>query len=399
MAKIRSTHNDHYLSLIAIIFIVTFVCKFFLQKENEDDGDEKVAVRIDIENRQQRKMVEKLISPGVNLKNKKYLEASVNWKQFFFLQNNGLNPALQIELERDQVVDPQFNTFTQFDFLVQSLQRDNPEIVHIEKIGSGSVDGLPIWGIKISDNPLDDENEPAVLFSATHHAQEPLGLELCLYLMDYLCSNYGHNKRVTKWIDNAEIWFVPVINPDGYYLIMDGNKSLHFWRKNLRDNNMNNVFDPETDGIDLNRNYDYNWDKESDPDCESWHYRGPYPFSEKETQAIRNLTLREKFVFNLDFHSHGEVILYPWENDNPPGDLKFVEKLAHQIAAQINKKNSTETYAARPLNGNLGQCSVWMHGKAGVQSFTVEMGDSHFPAGREISQIISENAKEAALDI
>ncbi|MBD3288027.1 hypothetical protein GF337_04420 [candidate division KSB1 bacterium] len=394
MAKTLSKHNDHYLSLIAIVFFITFLCKLFLLKE-KNNANEKVVVRIDIQSRQQKQSIEKFLPAGIDLDNKKYLEASVNWKQFFFLQKIGLNPALQIEVDRNEIIDPQFHTFTQFDYLVRSLKRDYPAIVHIEQIGTGSVEGLPIWGIKISDNPTVNENEPAILLTAVHHAQEPLGLELCLYLMDYLCSNYEHNKRVTKWIEEVEIWFVPVINPDGFYLIMDGSKSLHFWRKNLRDNNLNSVFDPETDGIDLNRNYDYNWHKEGDPNCESWHYRGPFPFSEKETQAIRNLTLRENFVFNLDFHSHGEVILYPWDNELPPADIDFVKKLANQIAVQIQKKDGPKSYEIRPLNGNLGQCSVWMHGKAGVQSFTVEMGDSHLPAGRDISRIILENANGA----
>ncbi len=394
MVKIRSKFNDNYLSVIAIIFVLTFLLKLIVTKEKKD-ANEKVLIRIDLESKQQRKLLQKFISDKTNIGDKKFIEASVNWKQFFFLQNNGFNPAVQIELNRNEVIDPQFHTFTQFDYLVRSFKKEYPHIVHLEKIGTGSVDEFPIWGIKISDNPDIDENEPAVLFTATHHAQEPLGLELCLYLIDHLCTNYERNKHVKKWIDETEIWFVPIVNPDGYYLIMDSNRSLHFWRKNLRDNNQNSVFDPEIDGTDLNRNYDYNWHIESDSAHKSWHYRGPFPFSENETQAIRNLTLREKFVFNLDFHSHGEVILYPWDNAPLPGDIEFVKKLAQQIASRIQKKDVPEPYEIRPLNGNLGQCSVWMHGKAGVQSFTVEMGDCHLPAGRDIAKIILENANGA----
>ena len=394
MVKIRSKLNDNYLSLVVIIFVFTFIWKLIVTKV-KDSEDDKVLIRIDIESQQQRKQLSNFISDGIELENKKYIEASVNWKQFCLLQNNGFDPAIQIELNRDEVIDPQFHTFTQFDYLVRSLKNDYPDIVHIEKIGAGSVEEYPIWAIKISDNPTIDEKEPAVLFTATHHAQEPLGLELCLYLIDHFCTNYERDKRVKRWIDESEIWLVPVVNPDGYHLIMDSNNSLHFWRKNLRDNNQNSVFDPEIDGTDLNRNYDYNWHVESDSAYKSWHYRGPYPFSENETQAIRNLTLREKFVFNLDFHSHGEVILYPWDNAPPPGDIEFVKKLAQQIASQIQKKDVPEPYDIRPLNGNLGQCSVWMHGKASVQSFTVEMGYCHLPAGRDISKIILQNANGA----
>ena len=66
-----------------------------------------------------------------------------------------------------------------------------------------------------------------------------------------------------KWVDNLEIWFVPVVNPDGYQFVFN-NQSQIIWRKNLRDNNNDGKFSPEIDGVDLNRNYDYHWAIEGD---------------------------------------------------------------------------------------------------------------------------------------
>ena len=119
-----------------------------------------------------------------------------------------------------------------------------------------------------------------------------------------------------------------MLNPDGYFLVMDEKKSPQYWRKNMSDNNRNGIFDPDKDGVDINRNYDFNWADEGDSNPKSWYYRGPYPFSEKETRALRDLALREKFVFHLDYHSYGEVILYPWDNFTAPPDLGLVIKLA-----------------------------------------------------------------------
>jgi hypothetical protein len=41
-------------------------------------------------------------------------------------------------------------------------------------------------------------------------------------------------------------------------------------------------------------------------------YRGTGPFSEPETQAVRDFCASREFVMSLSYHSYGELILYPW---------------------------------------------------------------------------------------
>ena len=60
MVKIRSKFNDNYLSLIVIIFILTFLWKLFATKKN-NNADEKVLVRIDVESQQKRNLIKKFI--------------------------------------------------------------------------------------------------------------------------------------------------------------------------------------------------------------------------------------------------------------------------------------------------------------------------------------------------
>ena len=86
----------------------------------------------------------------------------------------------------------------------------------------------------------------------------------------------------------TELWFVPVMNPDGYQYTFDTER---LWRKNLRDNDG----DGQTtigDGVDPNRNYPehFKYDEEgSSKISSSQTYRGPGPASEPETQAIMGL--------------------------------------------------------------------------------------------------------------
>ncbi|MDZ7260874.1 MAG: M14 family zinc carboxypeptidase [candidate division KSB1 bacterium] len=146
---------------------------------------------------------------------------------------------------------------------------------------------------------------------------------------------------------------------------------------------------------DLNRNYDFNWAVGGDDNPSSWFYRGPYPFSEKETQALRDLTLRENFVFGIGYHSFGETILFPWGNFTEPPDLELIVELAEAMASRIKKQSGKGSYSVLPLNGRVGQSSVWMYGAAGVIDFIVETGDEYFPPGKEIEKIAQENAKAA----
>jgi carboxypeptidase T len=313
-----------------------------------------------------------------------------------FAQNREeLDPEVRSEIPSEQAVDPLFHNYSEIVAKIEYYKTNYPEIVQVEKIGTGSVYHLPIWAIKISDNPYEDEAEPAILFTALHHAKELLGSEVCLYLLDYLCKNYAENSKVRQWVNDLEIWIVPVVNPDGLYLAIDSKFAPQFWRKNLSDNNSNGRFDAEKDGVDLNRNYDFNWASEGDNDSRSWYYRGPFPFSEEETQAIRDLTYRERFVFHLDFHSYGEVILYPWDNFTTLADQRLIIDLAKEMAKGIQKNGQLARYSISALNGKLGQSSVWMRGKMGILSYIIEVGDSHFPKGRELPEIIAQGANAA----
>jgi len=115
-------------------------------------------------------------------------------------------------------------------------------------------EGNPIYWMRISDNPNTDETEPELMYSAIHHAREPASLSQLVFYMWYLLENYGINDEVTYLLDNVEMYFVPLINPDGYIYneqIQPNGGGL--WRKNRRNNGGGEY------GVDLNRNYSYQY--------------------------------------------------------------------------------------------------------------------------------------------
>ena len=175
----------------------------------------------------------------------------------------------------------------------------NPSICTLQSIGT-SIEGRDIWAMKISDNVGTTEDEPRVLYLGCHHAREIITVEIPLYIMYWLTDNYGTDSLATYLVDNREIWIVPLMNPDGReYVEHTGD-----WRKNRRNNG------DGTYGVDLNRNWGYMWgydDIGSDPYTGGETYRGTGPFSEPETQAIRDLMLNYQFSTAVAYHSHGRL--------------------------------------------------------------------------------------------
>ncbi|MFN5785508.1 MAG: M14 family zinc carboxypeptidase [Flavobacteriia bacterium] len=165
----------------------------------------------------------------------------------------------------------------------------------------------PIYFVKISDSPAtNDATEPKVLYTAIHHAREPMSLMETIFYMWYLLENYGTNDEVTYLVNNMQMYFVPCINPDGYlYNEQTNPNGGGMWRKNRRNNG-------GSYGVDLNRNYSYGWGTtgtSTNPGNDT--YCGPSAFSEPETQAIRWLVQNNNFITAFNAHTYAEEILFP----------------------------------------------------------------------------------------
>ncbi|NIR49823.1 hypothetical protein GWO43_14975 [candidate division KSB1 bacterium] len=328
-------------------------------------------------------------------KGKNYVEATVSQNELQQIKKSGFKVAMVSTRGRNTSIPPFYKTLEEIESDLHRLQLKYPNILAVEKIGESTALKLPIWAAKISDNAAESEDEPRILFMGVHHAREPIGANICLRIMESLCEGYDTDNKIEEWVDDLEIWLVPVVNPDGYKYVMDNNLHFPWWRKNLRDNDGDGLFNPLYDGVDLNRNYDYNWDEGGDGKPNSWFYRGRSPFSENETKSILRLALRENFVIGISYHSYGESILFPWGNYNRPPDLELIVEIASEMAARIRKESGRGRYSILPLNGRVGQSSIWMYGQLRVLDYIVEVGTEYFPAEEHIDFILDEHLKGA----
>ena len=165
-------------------------------------------------------------------------------------------------------------------------------------------EGRHIFALKISDNVSVDEDEPAMLVAATHHAREIGTPVIAFEAADRLTAGYDIDPRITDAVNGHEIWIAPVWNPDGYNYVFTTN---NLWRKNRR------VFSSGV-GVDQNRNYEQAWGTScaGSTSVGSETYKGPSAASEPETRTMMTWSETERFAKVIDYHSYGREVLYAY---------------------------------------------------------------------------------------
>jgi len=292
----------------------------------------------------------------------------------------------------------EFHSYSELEQDLLALEERFPQIARVTVIGE-SLEGRNIYALIISDNVSADEDEAEVLFIGCHHAREWISVEVPFLLGKYLLEHYDSDPRIRNLVNNSQVWIIPLLNPDGLEY------SIHFyryWRKNRRDNGDGSY------GVDPNRNYDYKWgldDAGSSPNPSSNIYRGKAPFSEPETQTIRDLFPSRNFQALVSYHSYSQIILYPWGYTNVPSekdDLLF--EMSNQMSNLMQSVNGT-VYAYGPAASSLyftnGDTTDWALGIHNIPAFTIELPPidelygGFFNAEEEIQPIFNENLPAA----
>lgn len=228
--------------------------------------------------------------------------------------------------------------------------------------------GQTVYYVRMtSDQGLAEGSKPAMLFTSMIHSREVSSLMSNIYFMWYLLENYGTDERVTELLDNNEIYFIPVVNPDGLLwneTIAPGGGGMQ--RKNLRpDTGTSTVSSGNTSrGVDLNRNFDYFWGSAgsgSSGSGSSDSYRGPSPFSEPESRILRDFMLYDSgdpgtdpdrdFQIVLMNHTFANVIPHPY--GGIPGNVSGREDEMHAWHAEMTRYNRYVSGATvfTPANG------------------------------------------------
>jgi hypothetical protein len=191
---------------------------------------------------------------------------------------------------------------------IEALAAAHPTLCQLQTIGA-STQGRPIRALRLRGRGRDGgegAERPRLLVTAHIHAVEFVGSFVARAVARRLVEGYERDAGTADLLDRAEVWLVPLLNPDGARRVWEkgGLTSLGGSRFTAR-------------GVDPNRNFPYvelrgrrAWNSGRNRPG-SAYYRGPQPLSEPECAALARLCRRERFCGAINFHSFGCVVYMP----------------------------------------------------------------------------------------
>jgi len=263
-----------------------------------------------------------------------------------------------------------YHTYEELSIVLRNLALQYPEICLLESIGK-SVLGRELWIMKISDNVTIEENEPEFKYISSMHGDEPVGMELCIYLIHYLLENYNVDSRITRLVNETETWIMPLMNPDGYI-------AHQRWTAN---------------GVDLNRNFP---DRIQDP------FNSP-DGREPETQAVMNFSSKHSFVLSANFHTGALVANYPYDSNETgnnvytacPDDPLFIELC--KTYSSYNPPMWNSPYFSNGITNGAdwyviyGGMQDWNYVWLGCNEVTIELSDNKWPNASLLPSLWEDN--------
>jgi carboxypeptidase T len=327
---------------------------------------------------------------------------------------------------------PQMKDYHSYEQVIEGLKEleaKYPSLAQTFSLGK-TVEGRELMALKISGNVKGDTSDkPGVLFVGCVHSYEWPAMEAPFRMAGTILENYDKDEETKKRIDNAEIWIMPLANPDGYEY---SRNEYSFWRKNRNPITESDVpqaiaegIKPDENGVlsygvDLNRNhYDGNpehmWlyrldgDKpdsitddfgvtSDDPRKDS--YRGPSGASENETKAVRDIWLnRPNIKAIVDHHTYGKDILYPWGiKHEAVENLETYKEISQKMCDSI-KDDTYKPFQAigyLPATGT-SEDEAQINGRLGL---VFEVGASYHPPEEELNKICADtcNANMTLVD-
>jgi murein tripeptide amidase MpaA len=264
-----------------------------------------------------------------------------------------------------------FHTYAEVNAYMDTLVAVRPDLALRFTLGQ-SLQGNNINGLQIT-GAGGTAGKPALLFNGCQHAREWVAVMVPMYVADRLIREYATNTAIQQLLDRAVVYVVPIVNPDGYLYSWSTDR---LWRKNRRNNGNGNF------GVDNNRNWGYQWglDSGSSSNPASETYRGTAPFSEPETQVMRNFfQAHPEIQVHIDFHSYSQLILSPFgyaELEPAEPDRSTFNTLNTQMQSAIFAVHG-ENYVAGPIGSTLylasGGAVDWAYGDQGALSWTIEL--------------------------
>ena len=252
------------------------------------------------------------------------------------------------------------------------LEKKIPELrkrgISVEVIGD-SVMNKPLYALSIGSGKKE------IFYSAGWHANEWYTSK---FLTQYIEELALHQQQGLSWhgydigniLKEVTLYVVPLVNPDGVDLVLQGIYDGHPYSKEVLEINKGMTrfehWSSNIRGVDLNHQWPAGWEieaKESPQQPWSRHYSGKAPLTEPEAKAVYQFTQQHTFAYVLAFHSQGQVIYWGYRGMEPPESKEMVERLS-----------LVSSYTPVHTADSDGGYKDWFIQETGRPGFTIEVG-------------------------
>ncbi len=239
-----------------------------------------------------------------------------------------------------------------------------------------------------------------VSYNASHHALEWITSPLLMKFAEEYLRAYALNQQINgqdprRLWDSTTIWLIPMVNPDGVDLVLNGllpgnpyYDRLIAWNGGSSD--FSTVWQANIRGVDLNHNYNAAWRESKRAESElgitgpgPTRFSGPYPVSEPETRAMVSFTRSHDLRLVMAYHSQGRVIYWNFMGLAPAEARTIGEELARISGYTLTEAAGVASYAGY---------KDWYTQEFRRPGYTVEVGEGQNPLPlSQFPQIYEEN--------
>ncbi|WP_246552160.1 M14 family metallopeptidase [Vallitalea pronyensis] len=317
--------------------------------------------------------------------------------------NPGINPFM-LEIGQSIIIPLNYQvvptnvpyTYDIMENNILALKKRYPMMMY-ESIGE-SVDGRQLYHITIGNG------SNHVIYNGTHHANEWITSPLLMKWLENFLEVYVRRGTIRGY-NTEDIWnratihIVPMVNPDGVDLVINGateygkNKEqliawnfdsddFDDWKSNIR-------------GVDLNRNYNAGWQEYKDLEGEfgitgpgPYLFAGTAPESEPESFAMANLTRNIVTRLVLAYHTQGQVIFWQFRDLQPEVSVVIGDAFARASGYEL---------ASETLSQSLAGYKDWYIQDFRKPGYTIEAGLGENPLPLDQFDMMYENNEELLL--
>jgi len=238
--------------------------------------------------------------------------------------------------------------------MIKGWEHEAPLLVETGTYGKTS-GGNDCFYFRLSEETSNPSSK--VLVTACIHGNEPWSTSTMMSYAGWLLSEYGKNSRITKILQETEVYFVPVVSPDSY------------------------PFSRKVEGVDPNRDFPTPKD--------------PERISVTPVQNLRVLFMDIKPNAVLSGHTYGRIFLVPW------GDTKEVnpnKEDYERVASEMARSSGYKWMKISQLYGHIisGTEADWYH-RNGAFAMVMEFGSHQRKPSESETESEFERTKEAFL--